>query len=472
MPYSCHVSAGRIVVEPAEEQVFAIVGSRQQQPLTFCINDDPGRCRTWMAQRFQIQCGSRDVAWLDVVAAASSRIEGPRAGRMKVDGGRLTIDLSPPRTGPAAGTACARGARFYDFRGRDRRERARDFDCFAERRDRSAGVLAHFPPGYAPIGPLSARVIFSTDPVAASATIPTIATASHAAAPAATSSNPGAAPVLAPLLAGVKSKAPASDPTGVGAAAPARLQAWATEVIAGPETAPPSSVASDPTDRTPALLVGLVAMVILAVGTLIGRRGRRGAVEDVTADFAPRSSPSPQSASLSLSARLDEARLFEIVKSDAASHATALHAALSSLTGVPALRQSILDALAVLERRQTSILAQPATTDDARRQMRQRLERVLHDLRRLREIGDSAKVSLAAGGAPSRGLPRDRESAFYALGVHADVDTKILKKLVDALRQSWHPDQARDDADRQMREDRIKEINVAWELIVGKRAAG
>jgi hypothetical protein len=219
------------------------------------------------------------------------------------------------------------------------------------------------------------------------------------------------------------------------------------------------------------LVAGLVALVVVAAGVLIGRRGGRGAVEDAGAASAARASPSPHSSSLGLTARIDEARLFDIVKSDAASHATALHAALASLTGVPALRESIMDALAVLERRQTAILAQPATTDEARRQMRQRLERVLHDLRRLREIGDSARISLAAG-APSRGFPRDRESAFHALGVHADVDTKILKKLVDALRQSWHPDQARDDADRQMREDRIKEINVAWELIVGKRAAG
>ena len=47
----------------------------------------------------------------------------------------------------------------------------------------------------------------------------------------------------------------------------------------------------------------------------------------------------------------------------------------------------------------------------------------------------------------------------------------IAKKLVDALRMNWHPDHAKDDADRCQREDRIKEINIAWELINGKRTA-
>jgi hypothetical protein len=173
-----------------------------------------------------------------------------------------------------------------------------------------------------------------------------------------------------------------------------------------------------------------------------------------------------------LTARLDEARLFEIVRSDAASHITALRTAIDGLTAAPPLREAIMDALLIIERRQHAVLEQPAGDDEARRRKRARLERILHDVRRLREIGDSAVVSLAAGGLLNRGLPRDRASALHALGVHADVDTKILKKLVDALRQSWHPDQARDEADRQLREERIKEINVAWELIVGKRAAG
>jgi curved DNA-binding protein CbpA len=37
--------------------------------------------------------------------------------------------------------------------------------------------------------------------------------------------------------------------------------------------------------------------------------------------------------------------------------------------------------------------------------------------------------------------------------------------VVDGLRQSWHPDHAKDEPDRQRREERIKQINIAWDLI-------
>jgi hypothetical protein len=47
----------------------------------------------------------------------------------------------------------------------------------------------------------------------------------------------------------------------------------------------------------------------------------------------------------------------------------------------------------------------------------------------------------------------------------------VLKKIVDALRMSWHPDHARDAADRVLREDRIRQINIAWDLINTKREA-
>ncbi len=44
-----------------------------------------------------------------------------------------------------------------------------------------------------------------------------------------------------------------------------------------------------------------------------------------------------------------------------------------------------------------------------------------------------------------------------------------MKKIVDGLRLSWHPDLAKDEADRQLREYRLKQINAAWDLIQGKR---
>jgi DnaJ-class molecular chaperone len=56
------------------------------------------------------------------------------------------------------------------------------------------------------------------------------------------------------------------------------------------------------------------------------------------------------------------------------------------------------------------------------------------------------------------------------MGVAASANMAALKKIVDGLRLSWHPDLARDEADRQLRELRLKQINAAWEIIQGKRA--
>ena len=76
---------------------------------------------------------------------------------------------------------------------------------------------------------------------------------------------------------------------------------------------------------------------------------------------------------------------------------------------------------------------------------------------------------------PARALSwqcrKPRGEAYQLLGVNADVSEGTLKKLVDALRMTWHPDHARDEQDRLLREDRIKQINIAWDLISDKRQA-
>jgi hypothetical protein len=72
--------------------------------------------------------------------------------------------------------------------------------------------------------------------------------------------------------------------------------------------------------------------------------------------------------------------------------------------------------------------------------------------------------------AAGEGFPRNRAEAIAMLGANADAGVEALKKIVDGLRQSWHPDHATSEADRSLREHRIKQINIAWDLIVGRRA--
>jgi hypothetical protein len=71
-------------------------------------------------------------------------------------------------------------------------------------------------------------------------------------------------------------------------------------------------------------------------------------------------------------------------------------------------------------------------------------------------------------------IPQTREQALQILGmgVTPDVHDAAIKKIVDGLRQSWHPDHAQSLEERQLRELRMKQINAAWEIICGKRALG
>ena len=127
--------------------------------------------------------------------------------------------------------------------------------------------------------------------------------------------------------------------------------------------------------------------------------------------------------------------------------------------------------------------------------VRERLNNVTRDLERrqkdksaamiravLRELERIARIAHGAGkdqgyeasgsDAQAPGMPKSVPEAYRVLGINADAEPAVTKKLVDALRMSWHPDYARDNEDRIKREDRMKQINAAWDLIKdGRKAA-
>lgn len=79
--------------------------------------------------------------------------------------------------------------------------------------------------------------------------------------------------------------------------------------------------------------------------------------------------------------------------------------------------------------------------------------------------------SAAASARPPFAIPRTRSEACDVLGVNPNAGDDIVRKLGDALRLSWHPDQAADEVDREMREARMKLINAAIDVLSGKRKA-
>jgi hypothetical protein len=87
------------------------------------------------------------------------------------------------------------------------------------------------------------------------------------------------------------------------------------------------------------------------------------------------------------------------------------------------------------------------------------------DLERVRTLARiEHQRALETVGVPHR-PPETMEEACAFLGINPRAGQPVVKKVVDALRQNWHPDLADDEADRRVREDRIKRINAAWDLI-------
>lgn len=91
---------------------------------------------------------------------------------------------------------------------------------------------------------------------------------------------------------------------------------------------------------------------------------------------------------------------------------------------------------------------------------------LIRDLDRIARIAQGAMPASQEAPAPSEpDVPTTTYEAYRILGLNPDAPDAAVKKIVDALRMSWHPDHARDEADRRYREQRIKQINAAWDLL-------
>jgi hypothetical protein len=68
MPFTCAVEGGEVVLSPAPEQSYRILGKRERRKLTACSPFE-ARCRRTAAFRFDLDCGGTKTSWASVVAA-------------------------------------------------------------------------------------------------------------------------------------------------------------------------------------------------------------------------------------------------------------------------------------------------------------------------------------------------------------------------------------------------------------------
>jgi hypothetical protein len=99
------------------------------------------------------------------------------------------------------------------------------------------------------------------------------------------------------------------------------------------------------------------------------------------------------------------------------------------------------------------------------------LRAIQRDLDRItRIVYGTARKEEAAAQRPAD-VPSTVFEAYRILGLNPEAPPAAVKKVVDALRMSWHPDHARSEADRRHREERIKQINAAWDLLKTSQVA-
>jgi hypothetical protein len=411
MPYACSISAGRPLLTPAQDQGHRIIGAREQRSFRACSPVNPTLCREWTIHRFDMDCAGVSLPWAAVAASA-------RPDRAAYENGRLHIRM-PPHWTLAADDPCAGGERWRY--GRLQRY------C-ADRRALSPPASVAMPPGFAPL--LGIDAIFVAP---SAAKIPSQVTAQ---AP-----QLAAQPFTATVTRSEASQTPVPKPAENESqpAKPSAATAQAQPVAATPSALPPP----------------IIPKII----------NRPGAVADPGASLPPSGegeAPSP--------AREAPALTVTPITPAASDHAPA-RAGLAVLgAGFVALTASLLTILRARHRR-----SRPNRTVAGSPKLAARGNRRAVRADALASAPAPIWSTMAAASPTwNEEVPRTRSDALRVLGmgVTADANLAAIKKIVDGLRQTWHPDLAHDDADREVREQRMKQINVAWDILAVKPARG
>jgi hypothetical protein len=467
IPYTCRVVGGAPELTPSADQGYAIIGQREQRDFTACSPVNPAMCRRWTLYRFDVDCAGKRVPWTSLSAAADAHI----GGRSWLENGRMHLEM-PPRWNVAPDDPCARRSRYAWRPGLGR-------DC-ADRRAMAPPPVVEMPAGFAPMLELDA--IFVADGARVSGLDPAAAR-SVAEHPSPKTTRVEVPPPTRAADTPVKKAAPAAPPVAKSepvpeppnpvkhpvnpestppiAPATQTVTAAGTTIINGPNSpsvkAQPDEMASAPPETTSSLADAKDAPVKVA---------ERDTSKELTPHAAP-AAPAEESS----------------VKSIAVTLVDGLGKSISpTLLGLGGVTMLGLLALAFAYRRDQTQPSFGLSRDLAAVSFDGRTGRG-----ELVRSGSALTATAPSGGPPQSpvptrihapanwgdAVPQTREEALQVLGmgVAPQFNETAIKKIVDGLRLSWHPDYASSPQDRELRELRMKQINAAWDIIVAKRAS-
>ncbi len=457
MPYDCGLQGGRVTLSPTAERHYAIVGEREKQAITTC-RSQTGGCRTLTVHRFVISCAGAGVSWMRVAAAIRRATDTPAW----IEGGRLNLVLPEGRSAAAKPPCMERAAFGLGGPGLERRV------AYAGHCSMSPQHVAYdqviLPAGFAPVSELGARLVLADAQAPLSPPRmrgPNGRVSRVSAAVGETFVAKAESDAIVDPIPGLEPYEPVLDP----AAADNR---WVTVVRTEPAPAPAAARGGSGGAPAPWALF----LTIMALASAVGLVRTRLANAGDGRRMVPSSQLVRSLVELWPGERWGLGRAAPVRTNAGAAVAALLEqtvAIVADLKGAGPLREVLQSELKLVRQRLAGIEAGAGGEEEAAKSGPY-YRALVRELERIRRIAHSAAASLLRA-RHATDLPRTTAEAYDVLGINPDVSEDVLKKIVDALRMSWHPDHARGSEDRGEREVRIRQINVAWELITAKREA-
>jgi hypothetical protein len=490
LPASCSYVANKVMLAPSPiDHLLTIVSEREHKTIRGCSPGLAGKCRSWEVHRFELMCGGRQVSWRLVAGQLVNLASSPERPERRdalfrthlepwevrsllaepefapVDelGGRILLladNALPQQRVISRDSAGAKAAPDSLPSGPPRLDQdsavqkvdapkaAPSYQSEAPLQQTTSGALS-LPSGVSSSG--SAEPGPQSDRTHIAALTPSREKADVA--------RPADAATL-PQVDGSKREGDSASNLVAVAAAETADAPPAVDTVAQPHNGFASSV---PIVLGFALVVIIIALMIFGAvmwwrsAAFRHHASHRGIVRVVYEDEADQDPEALAAACRELMKEVGG----ELVKA---------MTAVNSLRGVPAL-QTALHAELESVRRSLGFTPQIRGASGEKKdwkQIRSQLTQSLQGTQRIIGIAEAARTSFAVHPAALE-VVTTRLEAYAFLGVNASASEMVVKKAVNALRECWHPDLATSEEDRRLREVRIKQINVAWDLITGKQ---
>jgi hypothetical protein len=497
LPMSCGYAANRVTLVPSpSDQLYVIVSDREHKTIRGCAPGMAAKCRNWEVYRFDVMCGGRPVSWrlvagqlLSIASSPEKRdalfrahlepwevrslLTEPEYAPVDEFGGRIQslADKPLPQRQPGRDLASARAEMATETVSPPAGSPRSEQDTISPKKEPpkvAAASLSLQSEASPPPGVMSQQPSMPVTSADAKARGEKVNIA--ASAPPAADAKAADIMAMSPVDGTKHEGGPASDPEIVTAEAVSGAPP-ASESTAQPEK---SSSSFFPIVLASAIVLSSVLVLtivsLMIVGAMVWRKWASsrvrarysGIVRVVYENEAAEAEPADADA-------LAEA-CRELMKQVAAELVKAM-TAVNSLKGGPALQTALHGELEAIRRSvgfTPQIRGTPGEKKDWK-QIKSQLTASLQGAQRIIGIAQAARTAFSSVHPAALEVITTRLEAYAFLGVNANASEIAMKKAVNALRECWHPDLATNEEDRRLREIRIKQINVAWDLISGKQ---